>query len=89
MAASESVGDVDVQEWEAGLDALFVRVKDCFSTEVSWQQARAYVLGLLSGIERKNGWTLAEHAHDPAPHKMQRLLNLYSWNPDDMRDIIQ
>ncbi|WP_163554082.1 transposase [Candidatus Frankia alpina] len=52
-------------------------------------QARMYLTGLLSGVERKNGRTLAEHAGDPAPHKMQRLLNSYAWNADLMRNAIR
>ena len=35
----------------------------------------AYLLGLVSGLERKNGWTLAEFAGDGTPDGMQRLLN--------------
>jgi SRSO17 transposase len=89
MAASNSVDDVDVQGWEAGLEALLGQVADCFSTEVARNQARAYVMGLLSDIARKNGWTLAEYAHDPAPQKMQRLLNQYSWDPSKMRDLVR
>ena len=42
------------------------------------QRARAYVLGLLSHAERKNGWTLAEFAGDVSPDGMQRLLNFYA-----------
>jgi SRSO17 transposase len=89
MAASSSVDDVDVEAWEAGLEALLEQTRDCFSTEVAWNQARAYVRGLLSGIERKNGWTLAEQAGDLAPQKMQRLLNQYSWDAGKMRDLVR
>ncbi len=31
----------------------------------SRKRARAYLLGLLSRTERKNGWTIAEFAGDP------------------------
>jgi hypothetical protein len=34
-----------------------------------------YVLGLLSGAERKNSWMIAEQARDLTPDGMQRLLN--------------
>jgi hypothetical protein len=34
----------------------------------------AYLRGLLVGLERKNGWTLAEHAGAVSPDGMQRLL---------------
>ncbi len=41
--------------------------------------ARAQLLGLLSGLERKNGWTLAELSGDATPDGMQRLLNAARW----------
>ena len=45
-----------------------------------------YVLGLLSGAERKNSWTIAEQAGDLCPDGMQRLLNFYRWDADAVRD---
>jgi threonine dehydrogenase-like Zn-dependent dehydrogenase len=38
-------------------------------------RARSYLLGLASGLERKNGWTLAEFAGEATPDGMQRLLS--------------
>src|SRR5512133_2146333 len=49
-------------------------------------RARAYLLGLVSGLERKNGWTLAELAGDATPDGMQRLLNAACWDADGVRD---
>jgi hypothetical protein len=37
-------------------------------------RAREYVSGLVAGLERKNGWTLAEQAGEVSPDGMQRLL---------------
>jgi hypothetical protein len=45
-----------------------------------------YVLGLLSGAERKNSWTIAEQAGDLTPDGMQRLLNFYRWDANAVRD---
>jgi hypothetical protein len=39
------------------------------------RRARAFVLGLLADLPRKNCWTIAEHAGDPGPHGMQHLLH--------------
>ena len=47
------------------------------------------MLGLLSGTERKNGWTLAEFAGDLTPDGMQRLLNFYAWDADAVRDAVR
>jgi SRSO17 transposase len=49
-------------------------------------RAHSYLLGLVSGLERKNGWTLAEFAGDATPDGMQRLLNAAVWDADAVRD---
>lgn len=46
----------------------------------------AYFRGLLAGLERKNGWTLAEHAGAVSPDGMQRLLRSADWDVDGVRD---
>jgi SRSO17 transposase len=51
-------------------------------------RAGSYVLGLASGLERKNGWTLAEYAGDGTPDGMQRLLNAAVWDADKVRDVL-
>ena len=38
--------------------------------------------GLLSPLERKNGWTIAEHVGEPEPTALQRFLNLSPWDAD-------
>jgi SRSO17 transposase len=74
----------DLQEWVAGLDVLFGRVAGRFGRVEPRRQARAYLLGLLAPIERKNGWQLAEAAGDAAPDRMQRLLNSSRWDPREV-----
>jgi SRSO17 transposase len=51
--------------------------------------ARAFLLGLLSGIERKNCWQLAEQAGHARPGPMQRLLRSARWDADAVRDDIR
>jgi SRSO17 transposase len=48
-----------------------------------------YLRGLLSETERKNGWTLAEAAGDGGPQGMQRLLNFYAWDAEEVRDDVR
>ena len=57
-----------------------------FAQVESRRRARLYLLGLLSGVERKNSWTIAEQAGDLSPDGMQRLLNFYRWDADAVRD---
>ena len=42
--------------------------------------------GLLSPVERKNSWQLAERAGDATPYGVQRLLSTYRWDADLVRD---
>lgn len=69
-----------------GLDSLFARVAGRFGRVEPRRQARAYLIGLLAPVERKNGWQLAEAAGDDTPDRMQRLLNTACWDPDLVRD---
>ena len=46
----------------------------------------AYLQGLLGSVERKNGWQLAEYAGDATPDGVQRLLAVYHWDADQVRD---
>lgn len=46
----------------------------------------AYLQGLLSQVDRKNGWHLAGHAGELTPDGMQRLLNQAGWDVDAVRD---
>jgi hypothetical protein len=54
------VMSVDVEGWAAALVDLHERVSFRFGRKEPRERALAYVRGLLAGLERKNGWTLAE-----------------------------
>jgi hypothetical protein len=45
--------------------------------------------GWSRGLERKNGWTLAEWAGEVSPDGMQRLLRRADWDVDWVRDDIR
>ena len=45
-----------------------------------------YLRGLLSPVERKNGWQLAEQAGDATPYGVQHLLSTYVWDADLVRE---
>lgn len=51
--------------------------------------ARAFVTGLMSDIERKTCWSLAEHAGHTRPDAMQRLLRSARWDADRVRDDVR
>jgi len=85
-AASWTVADDRLTRWRAGFEDMFALVAGRFAQADSRRRGRLYLLGLLSGAERKNSWTLAEQAGDRSPEGMQRLLNFYRWDADDVRD---
>jgi SRSO17 transposase len=45
-----------------------------------WLQAGKYIGALVSGLPKRNGWTIAEHAGDAAPDRTQRLLSRACWD---------
>ena len=51
--------------------------------------AREFVLGLLSPLERKNCWWLAEQAGHHDPQAMQRLLRTAVWDAGAVRDDVR
>jgi SRSO17 transposase len=86
-AVAPSVGDIDPAGWLDRFDDMFGRVvaPEFFRREPRLR-AESYLLGLVSGLERKNGWTIAEFAGDKTPLGMQRLLNQAVWDQDAVRD---
>jgi SRSO17 transposase len=75
--------------WSESFNELFAQVAGAFRNAAVRRHGRAYLLGLLSHAERKNGWTLAEFAGDLTPDGMQRLLNHSPWDEDACRDALR
>src|SRR5215472_18552750 len=71
------------------LDCVHERIAGRFARAEPRARVRRYVSGLVAGLERKNGWTLAEHAGDVSPDGMQRLLRRADWDVDGVRDDIR
>ncbi len=88
-AAVASVGEIDPGGWQDEFEDMFAEVlAPAFGRREPRLRAGSYVLGLASGLERKNGWTLAEYAGDRTPDGMQRLLNAAVWDADKVRDAL-
>lgn len=75
--------------WVAGLDTVHARIAPRFRRAEVRARVRHYLLGLLSPVERKNGWQLAEQLHEHGPQGVQRLLNAATWDADAVRDDLQ
>ena len=54
--------------------AMMAAMAECFRRWEPRATARKYVRALMSDLPRKNCWTIAEHAGDSSPGKMQHLL---------------
>jgi SRSO17 transposase len=81
-----------VLQWAQALTQLHARIASRFARPEPRRRALAYLQGLLSSIERKNGWHLAEHAREARPYGMQRLLSQAVWDVglvrDDLREYV-
>ena len=75
-----------VVQWAQALTHLHARIASCFARPEPRRRALAYLQGLLSCSERKNGWHLAEQAREAHPYGMQRLLSQAVWDTDGVRD---
>ena len=73
----------------AGLDELRGRIAGRFGRAEPRARVREYVSGLVAGLERKNGWTLAEWAGEVSPDGMQRLLRRADWDVEGVRDDVR
>src|SRR5712692_7752867 len=76
----------EVAAWARGLGAMHARMAQRFARPEPRRRALQYLKGLLSSVERKNGWQLAEQAGEGTPDGMQRLLATADWDAEQVRD---
>ena len=74
QGSGQEFTQVEVAAWTAGWDEIQQRIGPRFARSEQRQRVRRYVDGLLSPVERKNGWQLAEQAGEARPYGMQRSL---------------
>ena len=75
-----------VSNWALEFDALAERIGPHFARSEARVRARDYLVGLLSPVERKNGWQLAEQVGNQTPYGIQNLLGRAQWDADAVRD---
>jgi SRSO17 transposase len=76
-----------VLDWRSELGELHARLGKLFVRSEPRRQAGLYLEGLLSAVERKNGWQLAEHLGDARPWRTQRVLSHVQWDEAAARDL--
>ena len=67
-------------------DTGFAAIAGRFGRVEPRRQARSLLLGLLSDVDTRSCWQLAEQAGDASPHGMQRLLGEAVWDANRVRD---
>ena len=76
----------EVARWAEGIERVHECIAGRFRRPEPRRRALDYLRGLLSPVERKNSWQLAEQAGDATPDGVQRLLYSYRWEADLVRD---
>ncbi len=79
----------ELEVWAEEFEAFHARFAHIFARSEPREQAAKYIRGLLSPIERKNGWRLAEAVGDATPDRTQRLLYQAKWDAEAARDLLQ
>ena len=91
-AAPTAAFSIDPDDWLDEFGALMDRVRPRFARYEPARHAAGLMLGLLSNLERKNCWTIAEERGDVTPHGLQHMLSRASWDEDavagDVRDYV-
>jgi SRSO17 transposase len=87
MAATGSVVHPDdVRDWGQQLDEVARRIGARFPRSETRDRVRAYLVGLLGPVQRKNAWQVAEQIGDADPYGVQYLMGRSEWDPDEVRD---
>ena len=72
---------LEVARWAKGIEGVHGCIAGRFHGWEPRRRALDYLKGLLSPVERKNGWQLAEQAGDATPDGVQRLLSTITGKP--------
>jgi SRSO17 transposase len=91
-AAPTAAFSIDPDRWLDEFGALMDRIRPRFARYEPARHAAGLMLGLMSNLERKNCWTIAEQRGDVTPHGLQHMLSRASWDEDlvaaDVRDYV-
>jgi SRSO17 transposase len=78
-----------VRAWTLWLTEVERQIMPHFPRREARRRAWAYLRGLLSPVERKNGWQLAEVNGDTTPYGVQHLVGRAQWEADALRDALR
>src|SRR5437868_14769048 len=75
--------------WEELFEEMCERIGPLIGRLETRKRAKAYIRGLLSQVDRKNGWQLAEELGEKTPYSIQYFLDRSKWDADVLRDELQ
>jgi SRSO17 transposase len=71
---------------EPELQTVCERIERHFARPEVRERLLRYLAGLLSSVERRNAWQIAEQIGESDPDGVQRLMNAARWDADAVRD---
>lgn len=71
-----------LSQWSATLKTFQQKLGKHFVRAEARQAGFNYIQALLSPVERKNGWQMAEQAGYSNPYRLQHLLGRVHWDAD-------
>jgi hypothetical protein len=74
-AAVAAAHSVDPDRWWTEFSAVIDRIAPRFARYEPLRHAGELMLGMVSGLDRKNCWTIAEHRGAATPDGLQHLLS--------------
>lgn len=77
------------REIDAAYIELMNRIAPIFHSEPGFNAAKKYMSGLLSPVERKNGWQLSEAVGETTPYVLQQFLYRGQFSADGIRDCMR
>jgi SRSO17 transposase len=86
LAAVAAVHSVDPERWWTEFSAVIDRIAPRFARYEPLRHAGGLMAGMVSGLDRKNCWTIAEHRGDVTPDGLQHLLARAKWDAEEVRD---
>lgn len=78
-----------LSHWSDTLKSFQSRIGRYFARSEARQSAFDYLQALMSPVERKNGWQMAEQVGHKAPYQFQHLLGRAQWEADEVTQEIQ
>jgi len=79
----------EIRNLENNLISYKKEMRVLFCRKDIYETAADYITGLLSKIERKNRWQLAEGLGKTRPYQIQRLVGKAIWDEDKSRDFVR